>query len=62
MSDDGFDSGSFWLGVACGLMLMGTACLMTPDRSWQRQAIEHNAARYSATTGKFEWIERSDGK
>ena len=50
----------FTLGVGLVTFLM---CAFTDATSvWQKQAIEHNAARYNATTGKFEWIERSDGK
>ena len=48
----------FALGVGIVTFLM---CACTdPTYLWQRQAIEHNAARYNATTGEFEWIERSD--
>ena len=50
---------AFSFGVFFGGMTM-LALVMAFTPNWQRQAIEHNAARYNATTGKFEWIERSD--
>ena len=28
--------------------------------AWQRDAIKHGAARYNATTGTFEWIDKQE--
>ena len=50
---------TFLIGVLLGMAVgFCWACLVKMEH--QKDAIKHNAARYNATTGKFEWIERSD--
>lgn len=58
VSDDTKVRVALMIGMA---LMFGIDCVfMTSNHVWQTQAIEHNAARYNATTGKFEWIERGD--
>ena len=28
--------------------------------AWQQEAIDHGAARYNATSGEFEWIDKTE--
>lgn len=55
---DGFLCGLL-LGITIASIMWGSMILVcvTPQHIWQKAAIQHNAARYNSTTGKFEWLE-----
>lgn len=45
--------GCFFIGLIIGITSVGF--IATANNVWQKQAIDHGAAQYSPTTGKFEW-------
>lgn len=55
---------AFCAGCLVGLMvaLLVMMLMATPSHIWQRQAIQHGAAQYNQTTGKFEWIDRKEAE
>jgi hypothetical protein len=55
------EQAAFTVGVVFGafIMFLPTAFVINEERgAAQQQAIDHGAARYNATSGEFEWIER----
>ena len=55
---------SAFIGGACFalfVMAITMAVAVNQERAmWQKQAIDHGAARYNATSGEFEWIEKTE--
>ena len=49
----------FAAGILSGLMLASAMCWAI-NADWQHDCIKHGAARYNATTGVFEWIEKAE--
>ena len=46
---------AFLFGIALGFFIMANAISATPD--YKKQAIERGFAKYSETTGEWEWKE-----
>lgn len=58
-------STAFGLGFCGGLLAGCILCLgllHLQERAFKNTAIEHGAARYNATSGKFEWIEDEENR
>lgn len=49
--------GGLFIGVLLGGIVCGSVCSCDIASSYQRQAIEHNAAEYDQVTGEWRWKE-----
>jgi len=43
--------------MALGIFIGYGIATKVEQSDWERKAIQHNAAQYNPTTGKFEWLD-----
>ena len=52
-------TGVFFIGILFGILIGMPLEYYLQASRYQKQAIQHNAAKYNPTTGKFEWLDKS---
>jgi hypothetical protein len=62
MRDEGLTGVGFFIGILFGILIAMPLEYYLQASRYQRQAIQHKAAQYNPTTGKFEWLDKSIGE